>query len=127
MSFINILKELTHVSGATGAVMLDWEGEIVADYSTSEGLELDLIGAHHGIILDIIKEAAACHYDGHKAHSNGLRVSSVIISTGGLRLIISTLKDNYYLVVTMPRSKGLASRAAYNSGKAVMKLEKEMG
>lgn len=126
MSFINILKELTEVTGATGAVMLDWEGEIVADYSTVEGLELDLIGAHHGIILDIIKEASACHNGGFKARSTP-KVSSVIIFTGTIRLIISTLKDNYYLVVAMPRSKGLVSRATYKSRKATMKLEEEMG
>lgn len=116
---------MTVVTGATGAVMLDWEGEIVAEYSPMEGFELDLIGAHHGIILDIIKEAAACHYDGHKAHS-ALGVSSVIIFTGGIRLIISTLKDNYYLVVAMPRAKGLVSLATYKSRKAVIKLEEEM-
>jgi len=126
MKFTRILKELTERVGATGAVMLDWEGEIVADYSTVEGLELDLIGAHHGIVLDIIKEASACHNEGFKAGA-ALRVLSVIILTGGVRLIITTLKDDYYLVVTMPRSKGLVARASYESRKATVKLEAEMG
>ncbi|MBI5885010.1 MAG: roadblock/LC7 domain-containing protein [Deltaproteobacteria bacterium] len=126
MSFKRILRELTESVGATGAVMLDWEGEIVADYSTVEGLELDLIGAHHGIILDIIKDASACHNEGLKAGALK-RVSSVVISTRGVRLIISTLKDDYYLVVTMPRSKGLVSRASYESRKAAVRLEAEMG
>lgn len=106
--------------------MLDWEGEIVEEYSTVEGFELDLIGAHHGIILDIVKDASTSHNGGRMAQ-NKVGISSVIISTEGIRLIISTLKDNYYLVVAMPRSNGIASFAAYKSRKAIKKLEAEMG
>lgn len=126
MSFTGILKELTDRTGAIGAVMLDWEGEIVASYSVVDGVELDLIGAHHGIILDIIKETAAHQIDAQK-EKDSLNVSSVLISTGSVRLVISTLKDDYYLVVTMPRTGGLASRTVYESRKASVRLEAEMG
>ncbi|MBI5562368.1 MAG: hypothetical protein HY894_05900 [Deltaproteobacteria bacterium] len=126
MPFIKILQELTEKTGATGAAMLDWEGEIVAAHSASDGVELDLIGAHHGIILDIIKEAALHHKDGRDERTS-LSVTSVLISTGSLRLVISTLKDGYYLVVTMPRPGGLAGRTIYESKKAAAMLEAEMG
>jgi len=119
MPFTSILKELAARSGATGAVMLDWEGEIVASYAGIEGLELDLIGAHHGIILDIIKDAV------NKDEGSG-GVKTVFITTNANRLAITSLKEGYYIVLTIPKTR-LGSRAVYESKKAVARIEEEMG
>lgn len=118
MPFTRILKELTEKSGAKGAIMLDYDGEVVASYSEAETLEIDLIGAHHGIILNIIKDAAA--------RSSGGMVSSVSISTDILRIAISSIKDDYYLVMAMDR-RSPVGKAAFESRRAVKELEKEMG
>ncbi|MBI5970255.1 MAG: roadblock/LC7 domain-containing protein [Deltaproteobacteria bacterium] len=119
MPFTSILKNLAERSGATGAVMLDWEGEIVASYAGVERLELDLIGAHHGIILDIIKDAVNKEKD-----SGG--VKTVFITTDANRLAITSLKEGYYIVLTIPKT-GLGVRAVYESNKAVARIEEEMG
>lgn len=116
--FDKILKELAQSAGATGAIMLDWEGEVVASYSHSTALEMDLIGAHHGIILNIIKDAASRH--------GVSEVSSVSITTEKTRLAISTIKEGYYLVVTMDRAKP-QGKALFESKRAVARIEEEMG
>lgn len=117
MSFNIILKRLAEAANATGAVLLAWDGEIVDSYSQSP-IELDLIGAHHGIVLNIIKDAAS------RSHSDAVRYVS--ISTEKARLLIFSLKDGYYLVVTLGRS-GYIGKVLRESDKAVKALEAEMG
>ncbi|MDO8427366.1 MAG: roadblock/LC7 domain-containing protein [Deltaproteobacteria bacterium] len=118
MSFDLILKELTKNAGAKGAVMLDSDGEIVASHADSPSLEIDLIGAHHGIVLDIIKDATS------RSAFSGVR--SVAISTVKSRLAISTLKEGYYLLVAMGRSAPMG-KALFESRRAVERIEEEMG
>lgn len=118
MPFNAILQELAQKSGATGAIMLDWEGEVVASYSASDSLQMDLIGAHHGIILDIIKDAST--------RSDAPEVRSVSISTGETRLAISSLKEGYYLVVALEKKRPVG-RALFESKRAIKVIEKEMG
>jgi len=119
MSFDSILKTLAVSSGASGALLLDWEGELVASFVADPSFELDLIGAHHGIILDIIKDTRLPGQDPDE-------VKNVLISTGNTKLCITAIKENYYVVVLQKRAK-LGSKAIYASRRAVMALEKEMG
>ncbi|MFQ5735626.1 MAG: roadblock/LC7 domain-containing protein [Thermodesulfobacteriota bacterium] len=116
--FNAILKDLTAKAGANGAIMLDHDGELVASYSGSTDLDMDLIGAHHGIILNIIRDAST--------RSAFKDVQSVSISTGKTRLAISTLKDGYYLVLATGKALPVG-KALFESKKAVRRLEAEMG
>ncbi len=118
MPFKAILQDLAHKAGATGAIMLDWEGEVVASYSAGDSLQMDLIGAHHGIILDIIKDAST--------RSDTAEVRSVSISTGNTRLAISSLKEGYYLVVALEKKHPIG-RALFESKRAIKIIEAEMG
>ncbi|MBI1912676.1 MAG: hypothetical protein HYS21_11835 [Deltaproteobacteria bacterium] len=119
MPFTAILRDLTQKTHSTGAVMLDHDGELVASYSSFPSLEIDLIGAHHGIILNSIKDFSSRRQD-----LSG--VKSVSISTTMMKLAISAIKDGYYLVLTMDRIRPIG-KALYESQKAVKKIEAEMG
>ncbi|MEE9613493.1 MAG: roadblock/LC7 domain-containing protein [Thermodesulfobacteriota bacterium] len=117
--FRAILTELAERAGATGAIMLDWEGEAVDSFSATDDLELAEIGAHKGIILNMLRDVTSRQDDGGE-------VESVGISTTGARLAITTIKDGYYLLVTLHRGRPLG-RAIFESKKAIAKIKKEMG
>jgi len=118
MAFESILKELTGKSGASGAIMLANDGEVVAYHTDEAGLDIDLIGAHHGVILDIIRDASK--------RSDFKDIKSVSITTDTNRLAISTLKEGYYIVLAMRKALPIG-RALYESGRAAKMLEQEMG
>ncbi len=119
MPFKRILKDLTTRTQAEGAIMLDWEGEAVDMFANTEEMELDAIGAHKGIILNLLKEAVA------KDPSSG-EVESVGISTDGYRIAISVVKDGYYILVAMKKTRPFG-KAFFESRKAVKELMVEMG
>lgn len=119
MPFNTILKELAKRSGANGAVLLSIDGEVVASFADSPALEIDLIGAHHGVILSIIQDAAARLKEPDS-------VKAVSISTGNARLTICALKEGLCLVLAMNKSKHMG-KALTESRKAIEKIEKELG
>ncbi len=115
--FAQILKDLSTRAGAAGAIMIDWDGEIVASWA-SEPLEMELIGAHHGIILSIVKDISS---------RNGLStVRHVAITTDSSRLVISTLKEGYCIVMALGRQRSIGM-ALHEAGEAVKRIETEMG
>ena len=118
MAFERILKELTDRAGANGAIMLANDGEVVASVAVEAGLDIDLIGAHHGGILDIIRDASA--------RSDVKEIKSGSTKTDTNRLAISTLKDGYYIVLSMDKTLPIG-KALYESDRAAKMLEKEMG
>lgn len=117
MSFKTILERLVDSAGATGAVLLASDGEIVESYSGTQA-ELDLIGAHHGIILSAIKDASERCTPG--------AVRSVTISTQKARLAIFTVKEGYYIVVTAAKSS-FTGRILMEGALALKSVEEEMG
>jgi predicted regulator of Ras-like GTPase activity (Roadblock/LC7/MglB family) len=119
MAFKDILKNLAAKTGATGAVMLDREGEMVEHYATKKGLELDAIGAHKVIILNMVKDVAS-------RHAGSGPVKSVGITTKTTKLAITPLKEGYYLLLAMDRTRPLG-KAVLECKRAVPRLEKEMG
>ena len=118
MPFKAILQDLTQNSGAFGAIMLDREGEVVASWAQNDSLQIDLIGAHHGIILNIIQDASR--------RSDFSDVSSVSISTDSAKLAISSIKEGYYLVVALEKRRPVG-KALFESRRAIKKIEREMG
>lgn len=135
MPFETILKDLTARTGATGAIMLDWEGEAVNMYSTSGDLKLDAIAAHNVIVLNMLKELTRRNGKSHNkggvspngggVSPNG-RVESLGIVTGGMKLAISTIREDYYLLLALERKRSMA-RAFYESRRAVRRIVEEIG
>jgi len=119
VSFRKILETLTSKSHARGAVMLDFEGELVDSFSVAEGLELDAIGAHKGLILNMLKDVAANTLDNDE-------VKSVAIQAGDSKIVMSPLKDGYYLLVVTDKWKPFG-RVMFESKRAAREIEKEMG
>ncbi len=69
MPFKRILTELvTAVPGASGAILADWEGEAVEQFSFYDDFEMKLIGAHKGYFNRVAK---VC-----RPHSENCRRSS---------------------------------------------------
>lgn len=120
MAFKAILRGLVErTPGATGAIMLDRDGEAVADYTPLSHLDLPIIGAHQGIILKMIKRAMA----GRSAEDGAQHIG---ISTDVTKIAISTMQEGYYLILLLDRNRFLG-RAFMESRKAVMDIEQEMG
>lgn len=129
MPFKAILKTLVEKTrGATGAILLDWEGEAVADFSKISDIDLPAIGAHKGIILNRTRDALT-RLKGENMSPNafiGDGVKTIGISTELAKIALSTIKEGYYLVVTMEKNKPLGM-AFFESKKAIKDIEREMG
>lgn len=129
MPFKTILKNLVEKTpGATGAILLDWEGEAVADFSISPDIDLPVIGAHKGIILNLTRDALI-RLKGENMSSNafiGDSVKTIGISTELAGVALSTVKEGYYLVVTVEKNKPLGI-VFFESNKAIKDIEREMG
>lgn len=120
MPFKAILKNLVEKTpGATGAILLDWEGEAVAVFSKTPDLDLPAVGAHKGIILNLTKDASTRLKDGNV-------IKTIGISTDVARIALSTIKEGYYIVMTLEKTKPI-SRAFFESKKAIKDIEREMG
>ena len=130
MPFKAILENLVEKTpGATGAIMLDWEGEAVADFSKSQGLDLSAIGAHKGIILNLTRDmlnrlSVRPPEAGHDKVENGIK--TIGIATEFTRIALSTIKQGYYLVVTLEKTRPFG-RAFFETKKAIRDIEREMG
>lgn len=118
MSFREILRELVEVLGAEGAVMLAHDGEVVDAYASIDSIEMDLIGAHFGVIFSFVQDASMRH--------GGSAVESVVVVTESSRLVISAIKEGYCLVIALG-GRGAAGRALFESRKARARIEEEMG
>ena len=116
--FERILNDLSTSAGAAGAIMIDRDGEIVASWAAGPDMQMDLIGAHHGIILSIIKDISSRH--------DLSTVGHVAITTDKARLVISTVKEGYCVVMALGRETPVG-KALHEAGKAVERIEKEMG
>lgn len=120
MPFKTILKNIVEKTpGATGAILLDWEGEAVADFSISSNVDLPAVGAHKGIILNLTKDALT-----RLKGENGVR--TIGISTEIVRIALSTIKEGYYLVVTLEKTEPIG-RAFFEAKRAIKDIEREMG
>lgn len=104
--FKKILQETVEgLPGAVGAIFADWEGEAVEQFFPGPVDEIKLLGAHQGIILNLIKDAAG---------ESGLgTVNGVLMTFDGAKVVVQPLKDGYFLVLLTDGTcnGGLALRA----------------
>ena len=105
MPFKRILKELMEtVPGSTGAILADWEGEAVEQCCNYDDYDLKVIGAHKGILLNLMKDA-------HKNMGAG-ELRHMVISTERQHLLTGSVGADYFLVMTLDKNAivGLAIR-----------------
>lgn len=118
MPFKKILRELVdNTPGASGAILTDWEGEAVEQYSLADEFELKLIGAHKGIILSRMKDIQ------NKFLSGDIR--EAVVSTQTHHVILGTIDADYSLIMTLARDT-LVARALFEFRRAVKSLKKEI-
>jgi predicted regulator of Ras-like GTPase activity (Roadblock/LC7/MglB family) len=119
MPFKQILTELVAgTPGATGAILVDWEGEAVelACGSVAE-YDLKLLAAHKGIILDQVREVSG--------RFMGAASSELVVTTGTGGCIVGTVGAEYALVMTFHRD-ALVGRALHRFRNTVQQLIKEI-
>ncbi len=119
MPFRAILQELVlSTGGATGAILTDWEGEAIEQYSLiDDEFGLKILGAHQNIILSRIRDIR------HKMPSQSVR--DVVITTDRQHLLLGAVGDEYALVMLLERG-ALVGRALVHAQRSVRLLEKEI-
>lgn len=94
MPFKTLLTKLVEsVPGASGAILADWEGESVEQYSYDDPYEMKVTAAHWGIQLTLLKGLQEKYATGP--------VREAVISTDQQYVIVGALGDEYALVMTM--------------------------
>lgn len=119
MPFKSILQELvTSTVGAVGAILTDWEGEAVEQYSLSgDEFELKILGAHQNIILSRIRDIR------HKMPLQSVR--DAVITTDRQHLLLGAVGDEYALVMLLERT-ALIGPARIRAQRSIRLLEKEI-
>lgn len=118
MVFKEILKgAVDGLPGATGAILADWEGESVEFYFTGPDYDIKLLGAHEGILLNLINEAA-----GNNGHGD---VKALLMTMDEGKVVVQPLKDGYYLVLLLGRAAN-TGRALRGAGTAASKIIEEL-
>ena len=117
MPFKSLLKQLLEdIPGALGAIIVDWEGEAVAQVSMINEYDIKILGAHSGIILTQLKEALL------RTDSGAL--DEVVIRTGRNKTLISPLTEDYLLILQLG-SESIAAFATYKMSQCVSALRSE--
>lgn len=118
MPFQTILKELVDaVPHAVGAIMVDWEGEAVQEYSHCDSYDIRFVGAHKGIILSRLRET--------RGESVGGQIEDVVVRAARQHLFIGAVDKDYSLVFQVERPCPLGL-ARFHFNKALERVRGEM-
>jgi predicted regulator of Ras-like GTPase activity (Roadblock/LC7/MglB family) len=89
-----MLTELVEaVPGANGAILADWEGEAVEQFTRGDAFEIKVTAAHWGILLYQLKGVQQKLFPG--------QVREALITTDQQHVIVGALGEDYALVMTM--------------------------
>lgn len=118
MPFKILLQRLLEdIPGALGAIIIDWEGEAVDHVARINDYEIKVLGAHNGVILNLVRETLR--------RSDGGRLEEMVIRTGDdNKTLIAPLSDEYLLILQLG-PQALVSRAAYKTRRCVDELRSE--
>jgi predicted regulator of Ras-like GTPase activity (Roadblock/LC7/MglB family) len=107
---------LARVAGARSALLLDTQGEVVVGAGALDERER-LIGAYQGIALGMVSRAAE--------RVGGGEVKSVVSRHALGSVVLATLKEGYYLVVSLGPA-ALPAVAARHCEEARLRLNQEI-
>ena len=118
MAFKRLLAQLmTSVPGARGAIMADWEGEAVDQVGLMDDYDLQVMGAHKGVILqNLYKIASRLDHD---------RPSEVVITTTRAQTLLLPVTSDYFLMLTLDRG-GALGRALFEARRCTQALHREI-
>jgi len=107
---------LAKIAGARTALLLDAQGEVVVGAGDLDERQR-LIGAYQGITLGMVARASQ--------RVGGGEVKALVSRHEGGAVVLSTLKDGYYLVVSLG-SEALPAVALRHCEDARQKLDQEI-
>ncbi|MBT1070786.1 roadblock/LC7 domain-containing protein [Pelotalea chapellei] len=97
MPYKQIMKDLVEkVPGATGAIVLDWEGEAVQEYCYCEPYEIRFVAAHQGLVLSQLREL--------QQTGQGGAIEEVVVTSSDRSLITGCINQDYSLMLSIDRS-----------------------
>jgi predicted regulator of Ras-like GTPase activity (Roadblock/LC7/MglB family) len=107
------------VPGAVGAIFVDWEGEAVDQFAHMPELEIQLVGAHWGVVLNQTTSALDRHpYFGP--------VEALLVEGDRATVLVRRVTERYYVVLTTKRGAHLAT-AQRELERSAETLRGEMG
>ncbi len=112
--FLNRLLE--DIPGALGAIITDWEGEAVDQVARISEYDIKVLGAHKGIILNLLRSAL------ERIECGALE--EVVIRTGERKTLIAPVTEDYFLVLSLG-PEAIAARAAFKMRRCVLELRSE--
>lgn len=117
-TFGDILQRMVErVPGAVGAVFTDWEGEPVDQFAHIPPLDIQLVGAHWGIVFLQATARLAKHGLG--------AVDELLIEGERAMVIVRSVTDGYFVVLATKREAHLAT-ALRELSKTAASLRSEM-
>jgi predicted regulator of Ras-like GTPase activity (Roadblock/LC7/MglB family) len=101
-AFGDILRNLVErVPGAIGAVFADWEGEPVDQFAHIPPLDIQLVGAHWGVVWSQAAVRLARHNLG--------AVEELLIEGERAVVLVRSVTDRYFVVLATKRDAHLAT------------------
>ena len=101
-TFGDILRELVErVPGAIGAVFSDWEGEPVDQFAHVPALEIQLVGAHWGVVWSQASSRLGRHGLG--------AVEELLIEGERAIVLVRSVTDRYFVVLATKRDAHLGT------------------
>jgi predicted regulator of Ras-like GTPase activity (Roadblock/LC7/MglB family) len=116
-TFGDILKAMVErVPGAVGAVFADWEGEPVDQFAHVPPLEIQLVGAHWGVVWSQASARLGRHALG--------AVEELLIEGERAIVLVRSVTDRYFVVLATRRDAHLATaRRELQRGAATLRSE----
>jgi predicted regulator of Ras-like GTPase activity (Roadblock/LC7/MglB family) len=97
--------------------MADWEGEAVDQVGLMDDYDLQVMGAHKGVILqNLYKIASRLGHD---------RPSEVVITTTRAQTLLLPVTSDYFLLLTLDRGSALG-RALFEARRCTQALYREI-
>lgn len=101
-AFGEILKAMVErVPGAVGAVFADWEGEPVDQFAHIEPLDIQLVGAHWGVVWSQASARLGRHGLG--------AIEELLIEGERATVLVRLVCEGYFVVLATKREAHLAT------------------
>ncbi|MFA5517069.1 MAG: roadblock/LC7 domain-containing protein [Desulfuromonadales bacterium] len=118
MSFRPVLNDLMQkVPGAQGVILADWEGEAVDQAARIDDYQLQVFGAHKGIVLTNLREVVQRDGEDH--------LREIVITTEKNKFLVLPITKDYFLLMLLERGSVL-SRALFAARTCVQRLYPEI-
>jgi predicted regulator of Ras-like GTPase activity (Roadblock/LC7/MglB family) len=116
-AFGQILEDMVkRVPGAVGAVFSDWEGEPVDQFAHIPALDIQLVGAHWGVVWSQATERLGAHALG--------AVEELLIEGDRAIVLVRLVSEGYFVVLATKRDAHLATaRRELERGAGILRGE----